>query len=106
MSNAIEYQEYTRHLKARGLRPASVEAYVGWVRRWQKWIDKPLRSATAADLERWLAAQSWSANTHNKAVQSVKYFYAWMRDTGRIEVDPTEKLQPARVPRPGPKPVP
>lgn len=106
MSNAIELDEYVTHLKARGLRPASISSYVGWVRRLHKWLRMPLETATTADLERWLAAHDWKPNTHSKAVQSVQYYNRWLLDTGRIAVDPSVSLRAARVPTAVPNPCP
>lgn len=91
---------YEAHLQARALRPATINAYLGWVRRLEQWLGRPAATASTSDLEGWIAAHQWSPNTHQKATQAVKYYYRWLHQTGRIESDPAVSLVPARSPRP------
>lgn len=98
---------YTRHLKARGLRPASITAYTGWLRRLSEWADDaPLTAMTGEDLETWIATHDWKPNSHRKAVQAIQGFYRWMLADGRIDADPSTGLRPAKAARPVPSPCP
>lgn len=97
---------YTAHLHARALRPATITAYIGWVRRLDQATTPDLLDLTTGDLEAWIAAQHWSPNTHQKAVQAVRYFYRWCHATGHTDTDPAATLHPARPPRPVPNPCP
>ena len=93
---------YARHLRARGLRDASIHAYTGWVGRLP---GDPL-TLTADDLEVWIAAHDWAPATRAKCVQALHDFYRWAVHAGLITVDPSAGLRPGRVPRPTPDPCP
>ena len=94
---------YRSHLAARGLRPATIRAYTQWVDRLSPHPD----TLTCEDIEAWIAAHpQWKPNTNAKAVQAIRFYYAWLRSTGRRDDDPTVDLRPARVPRPSANPCP
>lgn len=98
---------YARHLKARGLRPATITAYLGWLRRLSAWADDaPLTTLTGEDLEAWIASNTWKPNSHRKAVQAIQAFYRWLTTDGRIDDDPSVGLRPAKAARPVPNPCP
>lgn len=98
---------WTRHLKARALRPASIKAYRGWVTRLCAFHgDADPLTLTPDDLEAWVGAHDWRPNSHQKAVQAVQYFYRWARSKGLIDADPSVELVPAQAPRPIPNPCP
>ncbi|MEZ5119644.1 MAG: tyrosine-type recombinase/integrase [Candidatus Nanopelagicales bacterium] len=97
---------YARHLAARHLRPATIDAYTGWLRRLADWADAPLLDLTADDLEAWIAVQRWSPASHCKAVQAVRGFYRWAHRADLIDADPSAGLHPARVPASVPHPCP
>ena len=98
---------WTQHLRARGLRPATIDAYTGWVRRLASWADADPATLTADELERWLAQHpDWKPWTHAKAVAAVSYYFRWLVRTGRRDDDPAADLRPARRPQPCPDPCP
>lgn len=97
---------YQAHLKARGLRPATVTAYAGWLHRLADWLGHDPDTATTEQLEGWIAAHDWSPNSHSKAVQAIRYYYRWLCDTGRRQDNPAATLTPARSPRPVSHPCP
>lgn len=68
--------------------------------------DVELETATPQDLARFLAHRGWSPETRKSARASVRVFYAWAADEGLVDVDPARRLQPVRIPRPLPRPVP
>lgn len=106
MMKVLGNTPYKAHLRARGLRPATVAAYTGWVQRLTTWLGHDPATATTEDLEAWIAAHDWAPNSHQKAVQAIQYFYRWLTVTGRIDADPAATLTPARKPRPVSRPCP
>lgn len=93
--------QWATHLQARRLSPRTIDAYTGWIRRLADWSGADPLTLTRTDLESWVADHPhWSANTHQKACQAVRYYYRWAHDTGLITTDPAATLRPARVPRP------
>ena len=98
---------WTTHLQARRLSARTIEAYTAWVRRLAAWADADLLTLTRTDLEMWVADHPhWSASTHQKATQAVRYFFRWAHDVGLVASDPACTLRPARVPRPVSHPCP
>lgn len=65
-----------------------------------------LLDLTVDDLSTWLAAGEWAPNTRKSARSALRSFYAWARDTGRVEVSPAHVLPAVRVPRGRPRPAP
>ena len=96
---------YRNHLLAQHLRPETIRAYTGWVRRLSADCGDPLALDTT-DLEQWIASHRWAPQTHSKCVQALKGFYRWALSCGMVDADPSVPLRPARVPRPIPQPCP
>ena len=98
---------FARHLRAeRGLSEHSVRAYVGDVATLAEHLgleeDSPpdLGHLDLATLRAWLANQrsrGLARSTLARRTAAIRAFGAWLADTGRIEVDPTQRL---RSPRP------
>lgn len=61
---------------------------------------------TRDDLIEWLGAHDWSAETRRSHRATLRLFYRWARDTGRITVDPAATLPPIKPPRSLPRPAP
>lgn len=99
-------KQYTQHLRSRGLRPATIRAYISWLTRLQQWADADLTDLDVEDLEAWIAAHRWAPASHAKAVQALRAFYLWASLTGRMDHDPALGLRGARVPRGVPDPCP
>lgn len=97
---------YARHLKARNLRPATITAYLSWLRRLNDWAECGLLALDLEDLEEWIAEHDWAPASHVKAVQALRGFYQWAVDTNRITADPSASLQTSRIPRGKPNPCP
>lgn len=96
---------YHAHLQAKGLRAATTRVYCDWPKRLAA-DTGPLRTLTRADIEAWISAQTWQPATQRKAVQALRYFFAWMLDVGLIDRDPAASLVCARQPRAIPHPCP
>lgn len=58
------------------------------------------------DLIQWLAAQDWAPATRRSYRSSLRAFYRWAIDTGRVTTSPAHALPPVRVPRGRPHPTP
>ena len=98
---------YEQHLAARGLRDATITAYVGWVQRLASWADADPATLSADDLERWIGEhRHWKPWTHQKATQAAIYYYGWLAERGLREDNPAAGLRPARRPTPVPDPCP
>ena len=90
---------YATHLQARGLRPATIHAYLWWLHRAATDLGD-LDGLTTADLEAWIAAHHWAPASQRKCVQALQAYYRWR---GLATAVP---LHPARVPRAVPDPCP
>lgn len=66
----------------------------------------PLESATAREIEGWLAGQRWSDETARSALSSLVNFYRWAVDYEQLVIDPTRRLARIREAPPLPHPVP
>ena len=97
---------YRRHLRSRGLRPATVRAYSSWLARLEAWADRDLLELTTDDLEQWLTSHDWAPASHAKAVQALRAFYQWAHLSERIDTNPAAGLRGARVPHGVPDPCP
>ena len=87
---------YVAHLQARGLRPATITAYTGWLRR----LPADPDTLSAAEIEAWIGAHDWAPATRAKCVQALRDYYRWRGS------DVADGLRPGRVPRPTPDPCP
>lgn len=54
----------------------------------------------------WLAGQSWAPNTKRSYRATLRAFYRWMAETGRVARSPAHELPVVRVPRARPRPAP
>ena len=99
-------EQYKQHLRSRGLRPATIRAYIGWLTRLEQWAGGDILDMDAERLEAWLTTHRWSPASHAKAVQAIRAFYLWAHLTGRTDHDPALGLRGARVPHGVPDPCP
>lgn len=61
---------------------------------------------TRMQLAAWLSGQGWSPATMRQKRATVRAFYGWLFDEGRIESDPAAKLAPIRIHDKEPRPAP
>jgi len=92
--------EFRRHLKSRGLAVGSIRMYVDHVASLSAACGD-LREITLEDLEERLARKHrTTAPETRKSMRSAwRQFYKWMVRVGYLDEDPTELLDPVRVPQ-------
>jgi hypothetical protein len=91
-------------LRADGARPGTVALRRHYLKRFAAQVE-PL-TATTADVVDWLNDHEWSPETRKSAQAALRGFFAWALDEGLIEVNPTARIRPVRVPPGKPKPTP
>lgn len=96
---------WERWLRAAGRSPSTVWLRTYHVLRAAEVLPAPW-SVTLADLVAVLDRATWSAETRKSARSSLRSFYGWAVDDGRIGVDPSRPLPSIAVPAGKPKPTP
>ena len=84
------------HLRAKRLTDRTIKIRTYYVERLAKHI--PLANVTIDDLETILANNRYSPETLKSIRSSWRNFYQWARLNGHLPTDPTEYLDPIRVP--------
>lgn len=84
---------YERFLWARGVAPASVELARSSLRTFARQMGsiEPF-AVTVDDLYEWMAGQRWARETRRSRKATLRGFYGWAVDTGRIAENPTERM--------------
>lgn len=99
-------KDYTDWLVAGGASPTTVRLRRYYVRRLSERVQSGPWSVSTAHLVEFLAVPEWSAETRKSARSSVRTFYRWAVESGRIASDPAYTLPPVRVPQGQPRPTP
>jgi integrase/recombinase XerD len=93
-----------------GLSPRSLESYRRDLRQCADWLLRrrvALADAGAGDIQGFLAErtlrQGIAARSLARQLSALKRYYRWLLRQGRRPDDPTENIQPPRLPRPLPK---
>jgi site-specific recombinase XerD len=96
---------FLRALRAANLSPLTLRTYADAVDRLADYLVANDLSADVADigrpqLEAFLADQvaRWKPATAANRYRGVRRFFGWLAEEGEIEVDPTARLTPPRVP--------
>jgi len=63
-------------------------------------------SVTTDDLVGWFADRAWAPNTRRSRRTTLRAFYRWALETGRVPASPAAGIPAGEVPRPNPRPVP
>lgn len=69
-------------------------------------LAKPPRRVTADDLLEWMAGQTWAPNTKRAYRGSLRSFFSWAVESGRLMKSPAAALPPVKIPRGRPRPIP
>jgi len=100
-------ESFTRHLRAIGRAPDTVALRRSQLSRFARDVGRTRPAlVTLGDVERWMAAQTWSASTRRSHRDAVRTFYAWQVKTGHLKVSPLADLAPGKPSTPNPRPVP
>ncbi|UOE45287.1 tyrosine-type recombinase/integrase [Agromyces larvae] len=60
---------------------------------------------TLDDLAVWMHGRTWANETRRSVRSTLRAFYRWAEDTGRIDDNPASKLPPIQSPPPRPRPA-
>lgn len=104
--NDIHVTEYRDHLIAGGRSKGTVQVRLSHVRRCLASIDKKIDKITQTDLAKWLAGLEVGPSARASARASLRSFWQWCEQTGRVEVDITRGLPTIARPRPVARPIP
>ena len=96
---------WERFLRAAGRSPGTVWLRTYHVLRAAESLPPPW-TVTLGDLVAVLDRTEWSAETRKSARSSLRSFFGWAVDDGRIDANPAAKLPPIAVPAGRPKPIP
>lgn len=101
---------FIAHLTAGGVPRGTIKTRCSYLSRLSRHAATSPWRVDLDSLVEWLAGHPhWSPETRRSAVTSVRVFYRWAIETGRVNVDPTLRLRavkiPASVPRPTPEDV-
>ena len=97
---------YTAHLRAAGMSSGTIRLKRAHVERCLSWLRMSPSEVTLADLTGYMAAHEWAAETRKSMRSSLRGFFAWLEDNGRITDDPARKLPTVSVPQGVPHPTP
>lgn len=100
---------YVDHLRAAGMSRGTVTLKRQHLERCFSFLGKEPRAIGTEDLVHYLAVHEWAPETRKSIRSSLRGFYAWMEESGRVADDPSRRLPrvpvPAGVPHPTPTPV-
>jgi integrase/recombinase XerD len=92
-----------------GLAKSTLTSYASDLKLFGNWLAKPLDEASAADVQRFLAAQvrdaGASARTTSREVSVLRRFYAWRVRERAITTDPARGIALPKIPRSLPKAI-
>ncbi|ACA59297.1 phage integrase family protein [Candidatus Desulforudis audaxviator MP104C] len=102
--------DFQNHLLGRGLAPATAGVYLGHVRRFLAWVEgthgeadvAAVTSLDVADYRRHLLKDRKPA-TVNNALDALSSFFAWAKDAGLVQADPTDGVRRAQEERGAPR---
>lgn len=105
MNDAALIVEYARDSAHRGLQPTTIEMRTVRLRCFAAWLDRPLRAATAEDVERFLAERRICSRTRYTWLSHLSCFYRWGVRRDLFSTDPTARIDRPRLPRLLPRPI-
>ncbi len=99
-------RDYTLWLAASGATIGTIRLRQHYLTQLAARIPNGPWAATADDLVALLATPHWSPETRKSARSSIRGFYTWAVEAGRVPYDPSRKLPSVRVPPGQPRPAP
>jgi integrase len=98
--------EYVAHLRAAGRAVTTIRLREQHLARAFSWLGAAPYDVTADDLVGYLAAHEWAPETRKSIRSSLRGFYVWAVESGRLEADPSARLPRVTVTAPVPHPTP
>lgn len=102
MASDNVFSGFEAYLRGRGFSPGSVAVYVGAARRFAAWWEETTGGAfdpavvtiiDVADYRRHLLNRGRKAATVNANLEALRAFFGWLKESGAVEVDPTEGVK-------------
>jgi len=97
---------YREAMQAGGKSAATVRLRLWHLRRIASDTGRPLREMTAGELNSYLAAQDWAPATRYAVRATMKDFYGFLVDNGRLKASPAARLPRIKVNPPSRLPAP
>jgi integrase len=95
-------EAYQVEKRAAGQRPETIRTRMSYLNRWA--AEYP-PTVDRDQVVGWLARDGWAPSTRKSARGALRSFYQWARKSGRTPVDPTEDVDPIKVPTYLPRPA-
>lgn len=99
------FSAYMTACEARAQSPGTLEQKRWYLRRLAEVAADPW-TVTAERLEQWISNPEWSPQTKRSARAMAAGFYSWAERVDRIPRSPLRMVEPVRVPRAVPRPIP
>lgn len=99
-------ESYVEHLRAAGRAVTTIRLRSQHLARLFSWLGRDPFDVSADDLIGYMAAHAWAPETRKSIRASVRGFYAWAVETGRMDSDPSARLPSVTVTTPIPHPTP
>lgn len=93
-------------MRLRDMSTHSIDLRMYHIRRLGATLGIPPFDVTLDDLLTFLGSQPWGRNTLAAVSSSIKVFYGWAEQTGRVAKSPAANLPRVKPPTPKPKPIP
>ncbi|RPF49200.1 integrase/recombinase XerC [Thermodesulfitimonas autotrophica] len=102
MHNVMDtFTRFRDKLLAKGLSPGTVEVYLGHLRRFFAWVEgtygetdpAAVTPLDVADYRRHLQNRDRKPATVNNALDAIGSFFAWAKEAGIVQSDPTEGVK-------------
>jgi integrase/recombinase XerC len=103
-SHGVDLDQYRRYMRRRRYSREVIWARFANAVRWVAWCED-WRTATFDDVEDWIADRDVTPATARNLLGFVRAFYRWAMRQGLVDVDPTQLVEPFRVPRRLPRPA-
>ena len=97
---------FIRHLRAAGRAPSTVRLRQMHLERFFSWLGADPLTADSEALTAYMAANDWAPETRKSVRASLRGFYQWAEESGRIDADPSRRLPKVTVPQGVPHPTP
>lgn len=93
--------DFENHLLGRGLSRGTVAIYSGHLRRFAAWVEGTyggfdpgaVTPLDVADYRRFLQSKNRKPATVNNALDAIGTFFAWAKEAGLVQADPTEGVR-------------
>lgn len=92
----MSFPEYQSWLRAGNLSEGTIQLRVGHLERFTRVHD--LDTATPEIIIKWLENPAWKPATKLSARASLRSYYRWAMEAGRLESDPTAKTRRIKMP--------